>query len=135
MIISPQEIAARAIEAGREFQAIQAAIVRLAQRLEAKCRLFLSTPTGAMQRITEPGALLARFQDFLNKAQQRFGTAGPHAANLATVAAYRVYCCSGEFDACPWYRADPGRIALETSPCLSAAPHATGVRARQRTDL
>lgn len=23
-------------------------------------------------------------------------------------AAYRVYCCSGRFDACPWCRANPG---------------------------
>jgi len=48
--------------------------------------------------------------------------AQPRCFRIPDVAAYRVFCCSRQFEACPWYRADPGRMALETSPSLSAAP-------------
>ncbi len=30
----------------------------------------------------------------------------PRCFRIPEVAAYRAYCCSGHFDACPWYRAD-----------------------------
>lgn len=90
MVNSPQGAAAGAAEAGREFRAIQDAIVRLASRLASKCRLCLSTPKGGMKRITEPGALEELFQDFLNKARQRIGTTGPHALNRATLAAWNL---------------------------------------------
>ena len=33
--------------------------------------------------------------------------AQPHCFRIPEVAAYRAYCCSRQFGACPWYRAEP----------------------------
>lgn len=88
MATPPQNIAAAAVDAGREFQAIQTAIVRLAVRLRPKCRLFLLTPTGDTRPLTDAGALQARLLGFLGHAQQRIGTAGVHAQDQGTVAAW-----------------------------------------------
>ncbi len=41
---------------------------------------------------------------------------------VPSVELYRVYYCSGHFAVCRWYRAAPGRMTLEPSPCASAAP-------------
>jgi hypothetical protein len=32
----------------------------------------------------------------------------PRRLMLPSVELYRAHCCSGHFDACPWYRAEPG---------------------------
>jgi hypothetical protein len=34
--------------------------------------------------------------------------ARPGCLMVPCAADYRLYCCSGQFDACPWYRGDPG---------------------------
>jgi hypothetical protein len=90
MAATPQDIATAALEAKKEFQAIQTTIVQMAVRLRSQCRLYLVTPAEETKPLTEPGALQARFLGFLNKAQQRIGGGVVHAQNQAIVAAWNV---------------------------------------------
>ena len=38
----------------------------------------------------------------------------PRRLMVPSIEVYRAHCCSGQFEACPWYVASPTRITHET---------------------